>query len=30
MDAKQFEDLMKARHSVRYFQKKEIIFINSK
>jgi len=24
MDAKQFEDLMKARHSVRYFQKKEI------
>ena len=24
MDAKQFDELMKARHSVRYFQKKEI------
>ena len=24
MDAKHFEELMKARHSVRYFQKKEI------
>ena len=24
MDSKQFEELMKARHSVRYFQKKEI------